>query len=209
VTGAAAGSSVEADSGRRVFIFDSIGSSSLDDRFASGFIPGCGTYFCLSCGVQLSMRETDELPRCASCGGSRFGRDSIFTARQEHESTTVEHPVPAERGAPPWLAVVRRSLALPGDYVVYREDDGGVFVKRIERGWTRIGRSEVADICLDDPTVSRRHALLIDEPGKQLRVLDDRSLNGVFLNGVEIELHSVRDGDELSIGRFRLYLLRS
>jgi pSer/pThr/pTyr-binding forkhead associated (FHA) protein len=105
--------------------------------------------------------------------------------------------------------VVRRSLALPGDYVVYREDDGGVFVKRIERGWTRIGRSEVADICLDDPTVSRRHALLIDEPGKQLRVLDDRSLNGVFLNGVEIELHSVRDGDELSIGRFRLYLLRS
>ncbi len=155
------------------------------------------------------MHETDELPKCASCGGSRFRRDSIFTARQEHETTTVEHPVPTEQGAPKWLADARRSLALPGDHVVYRADDGEVVVKRIERGWTRIGRSELADICLDDPTVSRRHALLIDEPGKQVRVLDDRSLNGVFLNGIQIELHSLRDGDELTIGRFQLYLLRS
>jgi pSer/pThr/pTyr-binding forkhead associated (FHA) protein len=123
--------------------------------------------------------------------------------------TTAEHAVPTKHEPPAWLAVVRRSLTLPGDHVAYREDDGGVFVQRIERGWTRIGRSELADIYLDDPTVSRRHALLIDEPGKQLRVLDDRSLNGVFLNGVEVELHSMRDGDELTIGRFQLYLLCS
>ncbi|MBK5219147.1 MAG: FHA domain-containing protein [Thermoleophilia bacterium] len=202
-------SSVGADSGRRVSIFDSVGSSPLDDRFATGFIPGCGTYFCLSCGAQVALRETDELPACESCGDSRFRRDSIFTARQDHETTTAEHPVPSEHGPPEWLAETRRSLALPGDHIAYRQDDGEVFVKRIERGWTRIGRSEVADVCLDDPTVSRRHALLIDEPGKGLRVLDDRSLNGVFLNGIEVELHSLRDGDELAIGRFRLYLLRS
>lgn len=149
------------------------------------------------------------MPTCASCGGGRFRRDSIFTAHQEHEGMTVEHPVPGKREPPPWLERARRSLPLPGEYVVYQADDGELVVTRIERGWTRIGRSEHADICLDDPTVSRRHALLIDEPGRQLRVLDDRSLNGVFVNGREIELAGLSDGDELTIGRFRLYLLRS
>lgn len=122
---------------------------------------------------------------------------------------TVEHLVPAKHEPPPWLEPARRSLPLPGEYVVYQADDAELQVKRIERGWTRIGRSEHADICLDDPTVSRRHALLIDEPGRQLRVLDDRSLNGVFVNGREVELAGLGDGDELTIGRFRLYLLRS
>jgi predicted RNA-binding Zn-ribbon protein involved in translation (DUF1610 family) len=209
VTGAGPGSSVDIDSGRRVIILDSIGSRPLDDRVTTGFIPGCGTYFCLSCGAQLALRETDELPECADCGGSRFRRDSIFTARQDHEGSTAEHAVPTEHGPPPWLDEARRSLPLPGEYVAYREDGGELFVQRIARGWTRIGRSEHADVCLDNPTVSRRHALLIDEPGRQLRVLDDRSLNGVFVNGRRVELASLRDGDELTIGRFRLYLLRS
>jgi pSer/pThr/pTyr-binding forkhead associated (FHA) protein len=61
---------------------------------------------------------------------------------------------------------------------------------------------------LDDPSVSRRHALVVAEPGKQLRVLDDRSLNGVFVNGEAVDWGVLRDGDELAIGRFRLYALR-
>jgi predicted RNA-binding Zn-ribbon protein involved in translation (DUF1610 family) len=209
VTAGAAGSRLEDDSGRRVPILDSARSSSLDDRFAAGFTPGCGTYFCLSCGAKLALRETDEMPTCASCGGERFRRDSIFTAHQQHEGSTAEHPIPSAHEPPPWLEGVRPSLRLPGEYVVHRDDDGAPQVKRIARGWTRIGRSEHADVCLDDPTVSRRHALLIDEPGRRLRVLDDRSLNGVFVNGREIELAGLKDGDELTIGRFRLYLLRS
>jgi pSer/pThr/pTyr-binding forkhead associated (FHA) protein len=35
-------------------------------------------------------------------------------------------------------------------------------------------------------------------------VLDDRSLNGVFVNGERIEWHPLRDGDELVVGRHRL-----
>lgn len=149
------------------------------------------------------------MPDCASCGGSRFRRASIFTAHQELEGTTAEHPVPVALEPPPWLERTRRSLPLPGEYIAYDGADGELQVQRIARGWTRIGRSELADICLDDPTVSRRHALLIDEPGRRLRVLDDRSLNGVFVNGREVELAGLQDGDELTIGRFRLYLLRS
>jgi pSer/pThr/pTyr-binding forkhead associated (FHA) protein len=41
------------------------------------------------------------------------------------------------------------------------------------------------------------------------RVLDDRSLNGVFLNGDRIDWHELRDGDEIAIGAFRLFYIRS
>jgi pSer/pThr/pTyr-binding forkhead associated (FHA) protein len=38
-------------------------------------------------------------------------------------------------------------------------------------------------------------------------VLDDRSLNGVFRNGERVELAELEDGDEISVGRYRLYFL--
>jgi pSer/pThr/pTyr-binding forkhead associated (FHA) protein len=88
-----------------------------------------------------------------------------------------------------------------------RDEDGEIEVFAIERGWTRIGRSVAADVRLDDPSVSRRHALVVAEPGKGLHVLDDRSLNGVFVNGESVEWGPIEDGDELSIGRYTLYVL--
>ena len=38
-------------------------------------------------------------------------------------------------------------------------------------------------------------------------MLDDRSLNGVFLNGERVEWHDLSDGDELIIGRFKMYFV--
>ena len=39
------------------------------------------------------------------------------------------------------------------------------------------------------------------------RILDDRSLNGVFRNGERIELAELEDGDEIDVGRFRLFFV--
>jgi pSer/pThr/pTyr-binding forkhead associated (FHA) protein len=39
------------------------------------------------------------------------------------------------------------------------------------------------------------------------RILDDRSLNGVFLNGERVDWHELEDGDEIAVGRFRLYFI--
>jgi pSer/pThr/pTyr-binding forkhead associated (FHA) protein len=76
----------------------------------------------------------------------------------------------------------------------------------LQDGWTRIGRSLSAHVRFDDPTVSRRHALLYrDSAGA--RILDDRSLNGVFKNGDRIELAELDDGDEIAVGRFRLFFM--
>jgi hypothetical protein len=154
------------------------------------------------------MRETDELSDCQRCGGSEFRRDSIFEAHRDHSATTSEFPVPAASAPPDWLRKAREQATEPAPCLAYLDDDGELRVVPIERGWTRIGRSLTADLRLDDPSVSRRHALIVAEPGKQLRVLDDRSLNGVFLNGETVEWGRLSDGDELAIGRYSLYVLQ-
>jgi DNA-directed RNA polymerase subunit RPC12/RpoP len=195
--------------GKEILIFDSLSANPVGDSFGTGVTPGMGTFFCLDCGSQLSLRETDQLPGCPSCGGSRFRRDSIFAGRQEHDLPTSELTIPEAPTLPEWLAEARRMLSGTGHFLAYRDDEDSIATFPIERGWTRIGRSANADLCLDDPSVSRRHALIVAEPGKQLRILDDRSLNGVFVNGEPVEWARLQDADELAIGRFRLYALRS
>ena len=53
----------------------------------------------------------------------------------------------------------------------------------------------------DDPTVSRRHALIVRQPDG-VRLLDDRSLNGVFVNGARVDGQTLKDGDEIIVGRY-------
>lgn len=158
----------------------------------------------------MSLRESDQLPECPRCGSCEFHRDSIFEPMQEH-GLTAEIAIPTTASPPDWLLEARAMLPLPGRYVTYEEDgdeeDGAIKVFPISQGWTRIGRSAAADIRLDDPSVSRRHALIVSELPDSLRILDDRSLNGVFVNGEIVEWGRLEDGDELAIGRFRLFAL--
>jgi hypothetical protein len=109
------------------------------------------------------------------------------------------------RQAPSWLAEARASLTSAGRYLAF-EQDGRQMVVPLSREWTRIGRSLAADVRFDDATVSRRHALIANEEGG-VRVLDDRSLNGIQVNGRRVEWSPLVDGDELVIGRHALYYL--
>jgi hypothetical protein len=153
------------------------------------------------------MRETEELPECPQCGGGRFRRDSIFESMQEHVAPTVEYRSDGALVPPAWLHEARRKLTRPGHFLAWLEDGEVIAHFEIQRGWTRIGRSATADLRLDDPSVSRRHALIVAEPGRDLHILDDRSLNGVLVNGEPVEWGSLKDGDEMAIGRYRLFAL--
>lgn len=126
---------------------------------------------------------------------------------QEHGTTTAEFELPTEVASSGWLEELRAGLAPGSRHLVCRDDGGEVLDFEIGAGWTRIGRSVTADVRLDDPSVSRRHGLVVSEPGESLRVLDDRSLNGVFVNGDLVEWGKLADGDELAIGRYRLFAL--
>jgi DNA-directed RNA polymerase subunit RPC12/RpoP len=171
-------------------------------------MPGEGTYFCLLCGTQLALRETDELPDCPNCGTARFRRDSIFSSLQEHGSPTLEFALTAAQGPPEWLEEAREKLTEPGFHLAAR-DRGEIVTFSLKAGWSRIGRCDTAEICLDDPSVSRRHAMLAVESDKPPRVLDDRSLNGVLVNGRKVDFAELFADDEVAIGRYRLYLLQA
>lgn len=128
---------------------------------------------------------------------------------QEHGATTAEFELQSQVAPSSWLDERRAELPAGSRHLVYLDGDGEVLDFEIGTGWTRIGRSVSADLRLDDPSVSRRHALVVSEPGEALRVLDDRSLNGVFVNGDLVEWGKLADGDELTVGRYRLYALEA
>ncbi len=183
--------------------------SAVSEVHETGFSPGTGTYSCTGCGSQVSLDHLDRLPECPRCGTARFQRSSMFDALSvsgEQHSGTVEFLATEGRAAPPdWLDQARDRLPRSGRYLACK--DSGLETFELQEGWTRIGRSASADVRLDDPSVSRRHALIVWEPGEELRVLDDRSLNGIWLNGALVDWGTMADGDELLIGRYRLFLL--
>jgi hypothetical protein len=167
--------------------------------FTMGTLAGAGCFRCEECGFGVALHEMDEVPECPHCGGKSFKRGSIF------EDRALAEPIGMPASEPPdWLDEARQALIEPGDYLAY--EDERVRVAALQEGWTRVGRSLSAHVRFDDPTVSRRHALIHREPGS-LRILDDRSLNGVFLNGERVDWHELADGDQITIGRFDLHYI--
>jgi pSer/pThr/pTyr-binding forkhead associated (FHA) protein len=111
----------------------------------------------------------------------------------------------ARRERPSWVEDARAGLTVPGKYLAY-EESGRHVVVAISREWTRIGRSLTADVRFDDATVSRRHALVVNQ-AEGARVLDDRSLNGIYVNGRRVEWSPLADGDEVTVGRHTLFYM--
>jgi hypothetical protein len=116
---------------------------------------------------------------------------------------TQEEPATPVPPRPEWVGEARAGLTVPGKYLAY-EDSGRRVVAPVSREWTRIGRSLSADIRFDDATVSRRHALVVNQ-ADGVRVLDDRSLNGVYVNGERVDWAPLTDGDEIAIGRHTIH----
>ena len=167
----------------------------------SGNVAGTGTFRCTDCDYPVSLDAVDELPTCPNCGGTEFVRASLFTTAQ---TSVLE--IAADDDDQGWLEELREGLTEPGQYLAYRTEGESRVAFALQREWTRIGRSLAADIRFDDPTVSRRHALIVRQPDG-LRVLDDRSLNGVFVNGERVEWSTLADGDEIVIGRHHLHFV--
>lgn len=171
------------------------------EPFSSGTLAGVGSFRCERCEYAVSLAAEDTLPECPGCGGDQFARASLFSAH----GFAGDQPRDAQPERPDWLAETRAGLRGepgPGEYLAY-EADAGVVAVALTRQWTRIGRSVAADLRFDDPTVSRRHALVVRQ-ADGVRVLDDRSLNGVFVNGQRVEWHTLSDGDEILVGRHSL-----
>jgi FHA domain/Zinc-ribbon containing domain len=176
-------------------------SVQADSTYRTGSTVGFGSFICVDCGFQVALEALDSVPDCPTCGGSEFRRASLF----EQPTLSDNPPMENDPSEPAWLQRLRAEEE--GQFLAFEDENGNIERVAVPEGWTRIGRSITADIRLDDPTVSRRHALIVKTDTGELRVLDDRSLNGLFVNGESVEWSQLGDGDELAIGRFHLHLV--
>ena len=88
------------------------------------------------------------------------------------------------RGPRPWLDLNGRAHALTAAVTV-------------------IGRDAAADLVIDDPGASRRHAeirITHDGPHQQVLVRDMGSTNGTYLNGDQVGTEQLSEGDRLTVG---------
>jgi predicted nucleic acid-binding Zn-ribbon protein len=172
------------------------------DSLTAGSFVGAGSFRCRSCGYTLTLSSSDALSDCPSCGSTDFARASLFSTERLSQGLSAELLEPAGKDRDEQLRDARERIQQPGEYLCF-EDAGELRTVPLTREWTRIGRSLAADIRFDDPTVSRRHALIVRQPDG-VRLLDDRSLNGVFVNDARVDGKTLTDGDEIIVGRYRL-----
>jgi hypothetical protein len=149
--------------------------------------------YCPECGFQ----NPEAANYCSKCGAllvkDEPGSETTMSYTPDHEDADAT-PTLEELGAEGPVLVVRSGGGRAGEH----------FVLSGER--TTIGRSPDCDIFLDDVTVSRKHAVLVQRDG-ELVIEDQGSLNGTFLNRKRIESGKLENGDELQIGKYKLTFL--
>ncbi|HVV60038.1 MAG TPA: FHA domain-containing protein [Gaiellaceae bacterium] len=144
--------------------------------------------YCAECGFQ----NPEAANYCSRCGALlQKGESAVETTQtlSPEEIDDLEHELTGGIEGP--ALVVRAGGGRAGES----------FRPAGER--TRIGRSPDCDVFLDDVTVSRNHAVLVQREGGFV-VEDQGSLNGTFVNRRRIDSAPLENGDELQIGKYRL-----
>jgi hypothetical protein len=144
--------------------------------------------YCSECGFQ----NPESAKYCSRCGALLAKGELVAETTQ---SFSAEEIGDAEH---------HDDLGIEGPALVVRAGGGRAgesFKPTGER--TRIGRSPDCEIFLDDVTVSRNHAVLVQSDG-QFTVEDQGSLNGTFVNRKRIDSARLEEGDEVQIGKYRM-----
>ncbi len=75
----------------------------------------------------------------------------------------------------------------------------------LREGTSLLGASTSCELCVDHPTVSRRHARML-VAGAKVEVVDEGSHNGTYVNGRRVERAELDPGAKLAFGKVRLVL---
>jgi pSer/pThr/pTyr-binding forkhead associated (FHA) protein len=95
--------------------------------------------------------------------------------------------------------------AAPGRYLEVQGVQGTLLVP-LAADVTHVGRGLACDLHLDDGSVSRKHAIIVQR-GPGVRILDDRSANGTIVNGKRVNQADLSSGDVIVLGRVVLRYL--
>lgn len=117
---------------------------------------------------------------------------------------TDPHEAPTDKLQPAWPAELPPAPPVSagpptGRRLLLRTGDATACVA-LHKRVTHLGRGLTADVRLDDHLVSRHHAVIVLGPSGP-RLIDDRSANGVILNGRPIGEADLHHGDVIALGR--------
>ena len=77
----------------------------------------------------------------------------------------------------------------------------------LTNGIHKIGRLETKETILDDVTVSRNHAFIsVDD--QTVIITDEKSTNGIFVNGELTDESVLTSGSRIQIGKFNLIITK-
>jgi len=147
--------------------------------------------YCQECGFQ----NPEAANYCARCGA--------LLVKDEGGTESTQSFTAEDDDAP---SAALEDLGIKGPALVVRSGGGRAGETFHPEGETTIGRSPDCGIFLDDVTVSRKHAILVERDGGFF-IEDQGSLNGTFVNRKRVESGQLEDGDELQIGKYRLSFL--
>ena len=89
-------------------------------------------------------------------------------------------------------------LAARGHYLAFEHGNETRLIK-LESNITHLGRGLTSDLRFEHQHVSRTHALVVRH-GRVVRVLDNRSTAGTYVNGRRVVATNIQNGDVVRIG---------
>ena len=166
---------------------------------------------CPNCKATYRLQQTEERPRgfakCPSCGHVFVAGD--VTPNNLDLDETILPAIelmdvpddadgmddPGQFTALATAATNQSTGSTPTAVLVVASRDEIVPINKFK---TTIGRRN-ADIVLDDPDVSRQHAV-VERYDDKILLKDLESTNGTFLNGKKITVAFLKDGDVIRCG---------
>ncbi|MFZ0214191.1 MAG: FHA domain-containing protein [Candidatus Acidiferrales bacterium] len=88
--------------------------------------------------------------------------------------------------------------------VIHKSGQGSQVFELVGDRPVTIGRAKSSNIVLDDPSVSRLHAVVRATISGKWQIVDRESSNGVKVNGAATKEAMLRGNDEITVGIFRL-----
>jgi pSer/pThr/pTyr-binding forkhead associated (FHA) protein len=190
-----------------------------------------GDNFCLNCGNRLLVSTPSPQQAQPVIGGATLPASEEWTpsdagfsspaqgsnwsdanlltiANTSSEPETLHPDAPdADSSAAPVAQATLDKIENPA-HLILRADNGEVLQDYLlEKFEITIGRAPTSDVLLSkDKLTSRRHATIRYENGDYV-LRDERSANGTFVNGQQIEEmtpRTLQDGDHIGIGEHEL-----
>ena len=155
-----------------------------------------GDVFCNNCG----HRNPSGANFCSSCG-------AVLESGGAEPSTITFFPTVPSDPVDEDVTVALEELPDDAGVLVVKRGPNAGSRFALDQEVVTAGRHPDSDIFLDAVTVSRRHAEIVRTDDGYL-VRDAGSLNGTYVNRERIDETPLHNGDEVQVGKFKLFFLQ-